>query len=58
LPGAAFARELVAAYPEAKVILNTRSDMGPWFRSFGATIGTFDQDPKNWEWCKSWFWYG
>jgi hypothetical protein len=58
LPGAAFARELIAAYPEAKVILNTRSDMGPWFRSFGATIGTFDQDPKNWEWCKSWFWYG
>jgi hypothetical protein len=57
LPGAAFAWELIAAYPEAKVILNTRSDMAGWYSSFGATIGGFDKDPKNWEWCKSWFWY-
>jgi hypothetical protein len=57
LPGATFARELIAAYPEAKVILNTRSDMAAWYSSFESTIGTFDQDPKNWDWCKSWFWY-
>jgi len=57
LPGAAFARELIAAYPEAKVILNTRSDMPAWHSSFASTIGTFDKDPKNWDWCKSWFWY-
>jgi hypothetical protein len=31
--------------------------MGAWYRSFGATIGTFDRDLKDWEWCKSWFWY-
>jgi hypothetical protein len=57
LPGATFARELIAAYPEAKVILNTRSDMAGWYSSFASTIGTFDKDPKNWDWCKSWFWY-
>lgn len=57
LPGAAFARELIAAYPEAKVILNTRSDMAAWHKSFDSTLGTFDRDPMNWDWCKSWFWY-
>jgi len=57
LPGATFARELIAAYPEAKVILNTRSDMAAWYASFESTIGTFDKDPKDWGWCKSWFWY-
>jgi len=48
---------LIAAYPEAKVILNTRSDMAGWYSSFESTIGTFDKDPKNWDWCKRWFWY-
>lgn len=57
LPGAAFARELIAAYPEAKVILNTRDDMAAWHQSFDATLGKFDSDTKDWEWCKSWFWY-
>ena len=57
LPGAAFARELIAAYPEAKVILNTRNDMAAWHASFASTLGTVDQNPKNWDWCKSWFWY-
>ena len=56
LPAAAFARELIAAYPEAKVILNTRSDMAAWYKSFDATLGKFDSDPKDWEWFKSWFW--
>lgn len=57
LPAAVFARELIAAYPEAKVILNTRSDMAGWQKSFAATIGTYDKVSIDWEWCKSWFWY-
>ena len=57
LPGAAFARELIAAYPEAKVILNSRGDMEGWRKSFEVTLGTFDGDRVDWEWCKSWFWY-
>lgn len=57
LPAAAFARELIAAYPEAKVILNTRIDLADWHRSFGATMGVFDKNPVDWDWCKSWFWY-
>jgi hypothetical protein len=57
LPAAAFARELIAAYPEAKVILNSRGDMEGWRRSFEVTLGRFDGDKLDWEWCKSWFWY-
>ena len=57
LPAAAFARELIAAYPEAKVILNSRGDMEGWRRSFESTLGTFDGDRLDWDWCKSWFWY-
>jgi len=57
LPAAAFARELIAAYPEAKVILNSRGDMEAWRRSFESTLGTFDGDRLDWDWCKSWFWY-
>lgn len=56
LPAAAYARELIAAYPEAKVILNTRPDMDGWYRSFASTLGTFDRDPLDWDWVKSWFW--
>jgi hypothetical protein len=48
---------LVAAYPEAKVILNSRGDMEGWRRSFEVTLGRFDGDKLDWEWCKSWFWY-
>lgn len=57
LPAAAFARELIAAYPEAKIILNTRSDMAAWHKSFEATLGKLERDTKDWAWCKSWFWY-
>lgn len=56
LPAAAFARELIAAYPKAKVILNTRADMDGWYRSFAATFGTYEGDTVGWEWAKSWFW--
>lgn len=38
-PAAIFATELIAAYPEAKVILNTR-DVESWHRSMVATLST------------------
>lgn len=55
LPAAAFARELIAAYPEAKVILNVRSDRQRWACSFAETLGVFEKDRWDWDWCKSWF---
>lgn len=38
-PAAIFATELITAYPEAKVILNTR-DVDSWHRSMVATLST------------------
>lgn len=38
VPGIAFAEELIAAYPEAKVVLNTR-DVDAWLRSMDSTAG-------------------
>ena len=32
-PASCFAAELIAAYPEAKVVLNVRRDMDAWYRS-------------------------
>lgn len=37
-PASVFAAELVAAYPEAKVVLNTRSDLDEWLASMDKTI--------------------
>ena len=42
MPGATFACELIRAYPDAKVIINTREDTGAWYQS---VIRSFD-DPK------------
>lgn len=50
-----FAVELIHAYPDAKVILNTRSDLHAWYHSMEQTIGYFDKNPFDWDWCKSWF---
>ncbi|PLB49314.1 hypothetical protein P170DRAFT_179998 [Aspergillus steynii IBT 23096] len=55
LPAAEFAPELIAAYPEAKVILNTRRDLDAWYRSMEQTMGYFDANPVDWDWVKSWF---
>lgn len=56
LIAAEFAPELVAAYPEAKVILNTRADRDAWYRSMRATMGYYDGGGRvDWDWCKSWF---
>jgi hypothetical protein len=38
MPCASFAAELVAAYPDAMIILNRRSDVDAWYKSFNATI--------------------
>ncbi|KAJ5083161.1 hypothetical protein N7456_012588 [Penicillium angulare] len=49
-----FAPELLAAYPDAKVILNLRTDVDAWYRSIDKTfIQTFDQ---SWLlWTMKWF---
>ncbi|KAJ0425029.1 hypothetical protein BJY00DRAFT_227121 [Aspergillus carlsbadensis] len=55
LHAAEFAPELIAAYPDAKVILNTRSDLDAWYASMQATMSYFDANPVDWDWVKSWF---
>ncbi|KAH8647150.1 hypothetical protein BX600DRAFT_518435 [Xylariales sp. PMI_506] len=55
LPAAVFAAELIAAYPDAQVILNKRDDLDAWYRSFDSTIGVFDRNPINMDWVLSWF---
>jgi hypothetical protein len=55
LMAAEFAPELIAAYPNAKVILNTRRDIDSWYSSMQQTMGYFDKSPIDWDWCKSWF---
>ncbi|KAL4909563.1 hypothetical protein BDW74DRAFT_187620 [Aspergillus multicolor] len=55
LLAAEFAPELIAAYPDAKVILNTRKDLDAWHSSMQKTMGYFDANPADWDWVKSWF---
>lgn len=43
-----FAPELLAAYPEAKVILNLRPDMDAWYRSLEKTLVTIDESWLIW----------
>ncbi|CAG8051570.1 unnamed protein product [Penicillium olsonii] len=52
---AEFAIELIEAYPDAKVILNVRRDLDTWQASMKNTMGYFDRNPIDWDWCKSWF---
>ena len=37
-PGSVFAAELIAAYPEAKVVLNVRRDLDAWLASLENTV--------------------
>ena len=46
-PTAAFWREMAEAYPDAKIILSSRS-VDSWVRSFSDTILTVLQDPAKW----------
>lgn len=55
LLAAEFAPELIAAYPNAKVILNVHRDLDGWYNSMQQTMGYFDKNPVDWDWCKSWF---
>lgn len=55
LLAAEFAPELIEAYPDAKVILNVRRDLDGWYASMQQTMGYFDRNPVDWDWCKSWF---
>ncbi|KAJ5823484.1 hypothetical protein N7447_005824 [Penicillium robsamsonii] len=49
-----FAPQLVAAYPDAKVVLNLRPDMDAWYRSINKTI--VDGVDKSWyTWFLQWF---
>lgn len=55
LPAARIAPELIAAYPDAKVVLNTR-DVDSWYRSFNETMVYWDRNAVDFDWVKSWFW--
>jgi len=53
MPAPAFAAEMVAAYPDAKVILNRRADVYAWYASFLNTFGAME---KSWSHCVlGWF---
>lgn len=52
-PAASFAPELIAAYPDAKVILNVRRDVEAWHQSVMHTIMPFIGDTR--AWARSWF---
>lgn len=56
LPAATFARELIHAYPEAKVILNHRRDVEDWHRSYMQTLEQMPGLNYDSAWLKSWFW--
>ena len=47
-----FAAELIAAYPDAKVILNTRRDIDAWHASVMSNIVAVNED-----WFKWLLWY-
>ncbi|OAA71436.1 hypothetical protein ISF_01987 [Cordyceps fumosorosea ARSEF 2679] len=50
---AAFALDLIAAYPDAKVILNVRKDVDAWHRSVAETLIPLH---RSWAfWVRSWF---
>ncbi|CAI7666616.1 unnamed protein product [Penicillium pancosmium] len=52
-PAAVFARELIRAYPDAKVILNIRRDLKAWHKSVMNTIVPME---RSWVfWIRSWF---
>lgn len=47
MPGVAFARDLILAYPDAKVILNTR-DVDEWYPSYERNIIAALQSREGW----------
>ena len=60
-PAAIFAAELIKAYPDAKVILNTRRDLEKWYEShltaFGPIHGILAMYVRSWFCAESyWLW--
>ena len=56
---AVFAKDLIYAYPSAKVILNIRRDHDAWFKSCQSTILTLKSDWRMWFrsfFCSELFW--
>lgn len=52
--GSCFAAELIAAYPDAKVVLNVRRDLDAWHRSAVKTL--LDEVERSWVvWLLKWF---
>lgn len=56
-PGSVFAAEMIAAYPEAKVILNYRKDMDAWHRS---AVNNIVRNDESWltKFCSKWTFIG
>ena len=57
---AAFAIELAQAYPNAKVILNRRTDLDAWSKSYAATIIAINREWWSWFlsfWDAEFFWF-
>ncbi|KAI5362133.1 hypothetical protein Slin15195_G057850 [Septoria linicola] len=52
-----FAAELIAAYPEALVVLNYRRDLDAWHQSCIQHIAGTNEDWYMW-WTSWWTWYG
>jgi len=52
VPTICFAEELIAAYPDAKIVLNTR-DVDAWLRSMDATVGRVLRW-RGWETLSKW----
>ena len=52
VPGICFVEELVEAYPDAKVMLQTR-DVEAWIRSMDSTAGRIMRW-KSWDWVAPW----
>lgn len=53
IPSVWFAEELLSAYPDARVILNRRTDVGAWKTSFRDSVLPVLQSWEYWFW--SWF---
>ena len=59
VPGYFFAAELIAAYPEAKVVLNYREDLDAWQRSMEKSLVASYTNWSHWimSWWESTMWW-
>jgi hypothetical protein len=57
-PASLFAKELISAYPEAKVVLTVRDSPDAWYKSFSNTVWHFQRQkffPETWM-ERFWYW--